>query len=118
MKKVFYLSTCDTCKRIINDLDLRSKDFEFQDIKFDKMTPDQVDHMVELAGTFESIFSKRSRKYKEFGLKDKTLSEQDLRQFILDEYTFLKRPVIIDGNEIFIGNSAKNIELARLHLAK
>jgi arsenate reductase len=29
---------------------------------------------------------------------------------ILDEYTFLKRPVIIIDQEIFIGNSKKSVE--------
>ena len=43
-------------------------------------------------------------------LKSKSLSETDFRQLILDEYTFLKRPVFIVDNEIFIGNSKKVIE--------
>ena len=49
-------------------------------------------------------------KYKALGLKDKNLGEQDYRNYILEEYTFLKRPVFIIGDQIFIGNSKKNIE--------
>jgi arsenate reductase len=43
-------------------------------------------------------------------LKNQVLSEADYRQFLLDEYTFLKRPVFIVDQEIFIGNSKKVIE--------
>ena len=59
--------------------------------------------MKERAGSYEALFSKRAIKYKTLGLKDKQLTEQEMRQFILDEYTFLKRPVRIDGQQIFIG---------------
>ena len=44
------------------------------------------------------------------GLKNKTLSETDYRQLILEEDTFLKRPVFIVNDKIFIGNSQKTIE--------
>ena len=76
------------------------------------MTAAQVDHMIELAGSAEALFSKRARKYKELGLKDKNLSEADLRQLIIEEYTFLKRPVLILNKEIFIGNAKAVVEAA------
>jgi len=72
-----------------------------------------VDEMIARAGSAEALFSKRARKYKELGLKDQQLSEAQLRQFIIDEYTFLKRPVLILDQQIFIGNTAKVIEAAR-----
>ena len=52
------------------------------------------------------------------GLGDKDLSESDYKQYILDEYTFLKRPVFIIGEEIFIGNSKKTIEAVKEKLSK
>lgn len=107
MKKVYYLSTCDTCKRIMKSLDLSG--FEQQDIKTEAITTAQLEAMQALAGSYEALFSRVARKYKELGLKDKTLSEDDYKQYILDEYTFLKRPVFIIGDEIFIGNSKKNV---------
>lgn len=86
---------------------------ELQDIKTEPMTAAQVDEMIARAGSAEALFSKRARKYKELGLKDQQLSEAQLRQFIIDEYTFLKRPVLILDQQIFIGNTAKVIEAAR-----
>lgn len=81
-----------------------------QDIKFEKITPAQLDEMKKLAGSYESLFSRRAMKYKELGLKNKKLEEKDYRRYILDEYTFLKRPVTIIGNKIFIGSEKKSVE--------
>jgi arsenate reductase len=113
MKKIFYLSTCSTCAQIIKDLKLKEKGFEFQDIKTEKITPAQLDEMAKMAGTYEELFSRRALKYKELGLADKKLTEKDYRKHILEEYTFLKRPVIIIKNKLFAGNAKKTIEEVR-----
>lgn len=110
MKRIFYLSTCDTCKRILSSWN--TDGIELQDIKTAPMTAEQVDHMIGLAGSAEVLFSKRARKYKEFGLKDQDLSDDQIRQFIIDEYTFLKRPVLVLDEQIFVGNSKKVVEAA------
>lgn len=110
MKKIYYLSTCDTCKRIISELELKQKDFQFQDIKTVKITESQLSELKELAGSYESLFSKIARKYKELGLSTKILSEVDFKKYILQDYTFLKRPVLLFNGKIFIGNSKQNIE--------
>jgi arsenate reductase len=109
MKKIYYLSTCSTCNRIIKELNLDDS-FEFQDIKTNKITSAQIEKMAKLSGSYESLFSKRALKYKSMGLKDKKLSELDYKKLILEEYTFLKRPVIIVDEKIFVGNSKKTIE--------
>jgi arsenate reductase len=110
MKKIYCLSTCDTCNAILKDIDARKKGFELQDIKAEKITARQLEAMKKMAGSYEALFSRRAMKYKELGLKDKKLTETDYRNFILNEYTFLKRPVTILGNKIFIGSEKKTVE--------
>lgn len=110
MKKVYHLSTCSTCKRIIEDLQLKSKNFDFQDIKTNKITSEQLEEMHEKAGSYEALFSKRSMQFKARNLGEKLLAESDYKALILDEYTFLKRPVVLLNDQIFIGNSKKNLE--------
>lgn len=80
-----------------------------QDIKFDKITSTQLDQMKKMAGSYEALFSRRALKYKELGLKDKNLRESDYRDYILQEYTFLKRPVVIVNNQIFAGSEKKTV---------
>jgi len=112
MNKIYYLSSCNTCTRIINELNL-PEDFQLQDIKTDPITESQIKEMRALTDSYESLFSKRARLYKELGLKDKSLSEDDYKNFILEHYTFLKRPVILYNGTIFIGNSKKTVEAAK-----
>ena len=118
MKKIYHLQTCSTCAAINNDLGLKDsqsdgKKFTFQNIKEEKITADQLEGMKKLAGSYEALFSRRAIKYKEMNLKEKVLTEKDYQQLILDEYTFLKRPVIIINDQIFIGSEKKTIETLR-----
>ncbi len=77
------------------------------------MTEDQIGHLYDLAGSYEALFSKRARLYKERNLKDKSLGETDFKDLILEHYTFLKRPVMVLNGEIFIGNSKKTVQAAK-----
>ena len=113
MKKIYHLSSCSTCVKIIKELDLEARGFEFQDIKTEKMTPEQVDAMKEKAGSYEALFSKRAMKFKSMGLNEMTLSEADYRKYILEEYTFLKRPVIIIDEQQFVGNAKSTVQAAK-----
>jgi arsenate reductase-like glutaredoxin family protein len=117
MKKIYHLATCDTCKRIIRELQLPSE-FEKQEIKQEELTVKELESLRELAGSYEALFSKRAKLYKERGLKDEKLSEEDFKRFILEHYTFLKRPVIVNEDEIFIGNSAKVVQAAKNSIHK
>lgn len=112
MKKVYYLKTCSTCSRILKELNLPS-DFIIQDIKKEPITVNQLEEMEALSGSYEVLFSKRSKLYKEMGLKDQVLEERDFKNYILEHYTFLSRPVFIIDDKIFIGNSKKNVEAVK-----
>ena len=116
MNKIYYLSTCDTCKRIISELGLKEKGFEFQDIKTEKITSSQLDEMKKNVDSYEALFSRIARKYKELNLSSKQLTETDYKNFILEEYTFLKRPVIFIGKKMFVGNTKAVIAEAKAAL--
>jgi len=118
-KKIYYLATCSTCESIMKELHIdKHNGFELQDIRTQKITAEQIDEMQKLAGSYEALFSRRALKYKELGLKDKKLTEADYRNYILEHDTFLKRPVVIIGREIFIGSEKKNTEALKAALSK
>lgn len=108
MKKVYFLQTCDTCRRILKEVN--TEGFERQEIKTNNISVAQLEEMYALSGSYEALFNKRAKLYKAMDLKNQDLTEADYRQFLLDEYTFLKRPVFIVDDKIFIGNSKKVIE--------
>ncbi|MDQ3051731.1 MAG: hypothetical protein M3Q95_12650 [Bacteroidota bacterium] len=108
MKKIYHLAICTTCQRILKELK-PGPDYTLQNIKTEPITEKQLDQMAAMAGSYEALFSRIAIKYRVMGLNEKKLLEIDYRNYILKEYTFLKRPVFIIGKEIFIGNSPKNI---------
>jgi arsenate reductase len=110
MKKMYHLAKCTTCQAIIKETKIDKKGFSMQDIRTEKITPAQLNEMKELAGSYEALFSRRAIMYKELGLKNKKLEEKDYRNYILEQDTFLKRPVTIINEKIFIGSEKKTVE--------
>lgn len=109
MKKIYHLATCKTCQRIIGELN-GGEGFELQNIKEDKITAEQLDYLKEKVGSYQDLFSRRAMKYRSMGLADKELSEDDYRSLILEEYTFLKRPVVVINEQVFVGSAKKQVQ--------
>lgn len=116
MRKIYYLKTCDTCKRILKSLP-NTEGFVFQDIKEAPLNVVQLEEIHALTGSYEVLFSKRAKLYKEMGLKDETLGETDFKRYILEHYTFLNRPVIMVNDQVFVGNSPKVVAQAQAALS-
>ena len=112
MKKVYYLSTCDTCKRVMDEIEIPSS-YAKQDIKSEAITEEELEKLKKLAGSYESLFSRRAKLFQARNLKNKNLSETDYKKLLLEHYTFLKRPVIVHDDAIFIGSSPKTIAAAK-----
>ncbi len=112
LKKIYYLGSCDTCKRILNEMQPPAS-FELQDVGEVPVNARELDELKELAGSYEALFSKRARLFRERGLHEKNLTEADYASLLLDHYTFLKRPVIVVNNKIFIGNSKQTVAAAK-----
>jgi arsenate reductase len=113
--KAYILPACSTCQRILKEVEWSG---EIHDIKSDGVPAKLLDKIADEHGGYEAVFSKRAMKYKSLGLKEKQLSEQDFRQYILEEYTFLKRPVFDLGDKTFVGNSKKVVASLAEYLAR
>ena len=112
MKKIYHLSTCDTNKRILKELNL-SSEFIKQDLKKNPISEKELEEMYQFTSSYEALINKRAKLYSERGLKNKNLQEEDFKNLLLEHYTFLKRPVLINENEIFIGNSKNVVSSAK-----
>lgn len=108
MNKIYYLASCDTCRKIIKGLP-KDIDLVFHDIKQNPITETELEEMHKLSGSYEALFSKKAQLYKSMDLKNKSLTEADFKKYILEHYTFLSRPVFIIDEKIYIGNTQQNI---------
>jgi arsenate reductase len=106
--KIYYLASCDTCRKIIKSLPNADR-LQFHDILQNPITEEELEEMHQLSGSYEALFSKKAQLYKSMDLKNKVLTETDYKQYLLQHYTFLSRPVFIIEDKIYIGNGQKNI---------
>jgi arsenate reductase len=111
MKSVYFLSTCSTCQRILKQLNLPI-DISLIDIKQTNIDGEALDKIAGMAGAYEQLFSKKAMKYKALGYDKLSLSEIEYRNIILEEYTFLRRPVIVYDDFFSIGNSKEDVNKA------
>ena len=116
MDKIYYLASCDTCRKIIKTLP-KDHNLKFHDIKQDPITVEELEQMRELSGSYEALFSKKAQLYKSLDLKNKSLTEEDYKKYILEHYTFFSRPVFIIKNKIYIGNTQQNMHQVMLAFA-
>jgi len=86
------------------------------DIKKNPLNVSQLEELHTISGNYEVLFSRRAQLYKQRDLKNKILSEETLKQLLLEHYTFLKRPVLIYDKILFIGNSVAVVEKAKTFL--
>lgn len=105
---LYYLASCDTCRKIIKSLP-KSAHFKYHDIKQDPITVEELEYLRSLSGSYEALFSKKAQLYKSMDLKNKTLTEVDYKNYILEHYTFISRPVFIIKDKIYIGNTQQNM---------
>jgi arsenate reductase len=109
MNKIYYLASCDTCRKILKSLPHLDR-FELVDIRENPLSEETLEQLKSKTGSYEKLFSRKAQRYKSLGLKDQDLGEADYKKYLLEHYTFLSRPVLVIGGNVYVGNGAANIE--------
>lgn len=117
MNKLYYLSSCSTCKRIINQWSL-NESINRIDLKKNPLDEKQLNELFEITYSYEALFNKRAQLLKKLNLNFNILKENDFKKLLLTHYSFLKRPVLLFNNKIYIGNSQETVEEAEIELCK
>jgi arsenate reductase len=109
--EVYGLPYCTTCQRAMQYLQERGVTLQnFRDVKTQPLTRAEVEDLARKVGSADKLFSRRAMKYRQMGLHEQQLSEDDLLRLMTEEYTFVTRPVIVRGNRATAGFSAKRVE--------
>ena len=95
MNQFIFLSTCDTCKSILKEVNL-PKDITLRDIKKTPLKPNELKSFKNITGTFRSLLNNRAQKLK--NIDKSVLSEEKIFSLLNELLTnnFYKRyPVFI-----------------------
>ncbi len=113
MHLFYYLSSCDTCKRIMKTLALPEEITQI-DIKKNPLTEAQLEVLYQHSGSYAALLNKRAQKLKEIDKEE--LTEEGIKTFLCTHYTFLKRPVLLYKDKLYIGNAKATIAEAKTAL--
>ncbi len=113
MPTAYILNSCSTCQRILKELEWPH---EVQNIKEENISEEVLDRLASEHGSYQALFSKMAMKYRSMGLNTMDLSEDDYKRYMLEEYTFLKRPIFIFDAISFVGNSKKTVDAVEQHM--
>jgi arsenate reductase len=109
--EVYGLPHCSTCQRALQHLRERGVAVQgFRDLKARPLSRAEVEELARKAGGAERLFSRRAMKYRQMGLHERQLAEDDLLRLMAEEYTFVTRPVIVRGDQATAGFSAKRVD--------
>jgi arsenate reductase (glutaredoxin) len=108
---LYWLPHCDTCKKVAaflqqNDVVVT----RFHNLKLEMLNSEQILQLAKMVGGIENLFSRRAIKYRELGLNKREVSADEMLEFMISDYTFIKRPVLVINDSAISGFSEKNYQ--------
>ncbi len=106
MNEIYFygLPNCSTCRKALRRLEYHDVlNAKLRNIKDEPLAREEIEKLAKMLGGAENLFSRRSVKYRELGLRDKTLSEDEMLDLMTSEYTFLKRPILVASGKAIAG---------------
>lgn len=94
--KFYWLPNCSTCIKAKNFIERHGiRDYDLRDIKENPLSRDEIENLAKLLGGANELFSRRAVKYREMKLNERKLSDEEMLDLMTEEYTFLKRPILV-----------------------
>tara|TARA_B100001175_G_scaffold315002_1_gene325568 strand:- start:4007 stop:4360 length:354 start_codon:yes stop_codon:yes gene_type:complete len=115
MNKIYFLSTCSTCKGIIKKWNINDSVKKI-DIKKTPLNLLDLRELYAFTNSYEELFNKRAILFRDKKKIFKNINEEDYKEMLLSHYSFLKRPVLLINGKIFIGNSKETVDKAGLEI--
>jgi len=112
VEKLYWLPYCSTCTKAEKHLlDKGASIGRYINVKEEKVSREELEELCRLMGGVDKLFSKRAMKYRAWGLHEKELSDEDMLNYMQEEYTFIKRPVLVTKDrKVLAGFSAKQYD--------
>ena len=105
MIKLYGIKTCDSVKKALKYFKEASIEVDFVDFKQTKPSQSQLTTWAEKSD-LKKLFNNRSRTYKDLGLAQQTLSDDDKIEWMSKEPLLVKRPVVEFTDDVLVGFDA------------
>jgi Spx/MgsR family transcriptional regulator len=102
MVEVYGIKNCDKIRKTRKWLTDHNIDYHFYDLKKEPLDREELKEFVHRIG-LDVLVNKRGMKWRQLGLKDLDLSEDELFEKLLEHQTMIKRPVMVKDEAIMVG---------------
>ncbi len=112
MIQIYTTPSCASCRKAKKWFDQYKIPYSEKNIFSIKLSKDDIFRMLANSENgFEDIISTRSKVFKEKKLDPDNMNVQELVEFIIEYPSVLKRPIIINENELQVGYNNEDITI-------
>ena len=112
MIQIYTTPSCASCRKAKKWFDQYKIPYSEKNIFSIKLSKEDIFRMLANSENgFDDIISTRSKVFKEKKLDPDNMSVQELIEFIIDYPSVLKRPIIINENELQVGYNNEDITI-------
>ncbi|MBO6620617.1 MAG: Spx/MgsR family RNA polymerase-binding regulatory protein [Balneola sp.] len=102
MLHVIGIKNCDTIKKTKKWLTENEVEFEFIDLKKEPLSIDEIKELEYKVG-LDVLVNKRGTTYRNLGLKDRDLSDEEMVGILQENQSMIKRPVLVLDEAVLVG---------------
>lgn len=112
MLTIYTTPSCSSCRKAKKWLDDHNVAYEEKNLFNHRISDMDINLMLEHAENgFDDIISTRSKIFKEKELDVEDMSVSELKSFIMDNPSVLKRPIIVDDKRMQVGYNDEEIRV-------
>ncbi len=114
MLKLYGIPNCDTIRKTKKFLEQHTIPFQFIDVRQSPIPAERLREIIRKLG-MDKVLNRRGQTYRRLGIKEKQLNDDQLFQLLVEEQAMIKRPLLQNNNNYFIGYDEQGLlEFARL----
>jgi arsenate reductase len=107
---VYEKRTCTTCKNLAVLLDERGIDFDRVDFHVEPLTADEIRELVKKTGRpARELFRAREPVYKELGLGEREVDDDEAIALMAEHRELMQRPVIVRDDRAVLGRPVERV---------
>ena len=112
MITIYTTPSCSSCRKAKKWLEEHHLPYEEKNLFSNRITANDINLMLKNAENgFEDIISTRSKIFKKQNLDVESMSVNQLKDFIIDNPSVLKRPIIQDDQKMQVGYNDEEIRV-------
>lgn len=109
MIQVYGIKNCNKVRDTFSWLKKNDIEYEFVDLKKEPLNREELQSLVQQIG-LDVLVNKRGMKWRQLGLKDENLSDDELFEVLLENQSMIKRPVLVQDQAIMVGYDEDSFE--------